>query len=180
MNEYTYPASLIPDNDAARLLSLYRCGVMDTPEEESYDRIARLAALIFNAPGAFINFVDKDKVFFKSNISSFVSRYVKRNDSLCSLTILSDKPTVFEDTHDVEQLLQSPHVSAEGGIRFYAGAPLIMPDGYSVGSVCVIDSEPRLVTARQMEMLVTLSQIITEKLSLQIIAADAIAQQARA
>lgn len=167
MASYQYPASLIPDNDRERLLCLYQCGVLDTEEEESFDRIADLAALIFNAPASFVNFVDDDRVFFKANRSSFPTRIVERKDSLCSLTILRDEPTVFEDTHLVPELLKSPYVSAEGGIRFYAGAPVIMPDGYRVGTVCVIDSEPRLIIPRQLKMLVTLSQIIAEKLVLQ-------------
>lgn len=172
MANYTYPISLIPENDADRLETLVRCQVLDTPEEESYDRVARLAALIFNTRSAFVNFVDEKRVFFKANVSTFPTRNVPRNHSLCSLTILSDKPTVFEDTHDVPQLLESPYVSAEGGIRFYAGAPLIMSNGHRVGTVCVIDQEPRLVASRQLEMLVTLASIIVEKLELEITISD--------
>ena len=168
MSTYPYPASLIPDNDAERLLSLYQCDILDTPEDESFDRVARMAALIFNTPGAFINFVDADRVFFKSNLSSFPTRSIERKDSLCSLTILNDGPTVFEDTQSVPELLASPYVSCDGGIRFYAGAPLVMPDGQRIGTVCVIDAEPRLTTPRQLEMLVTLSQIIVEKLVLEL------------
>ncbi|MES2880858.1 MAG: GAF domain-containing protein [Bacteroidota bacterium] len=167
MPAYNYPVSLIPDDDAQRLLSLYQCGMLDTPEEESFDRVARLAALIFNAPASFINFVDERRVFFKSNNSNFPTRSIDRKDSLCSLTILKNEPTVFEDTHAIPQLLASPYVSCEGGIRFYAGAPLIMPDGHRVGTVCVIDSEPRLIIPRQLQMLETLSHVITEKLILQ-------------
>lgn len=167
MSDYQYPSSLIPVNDSERLSSLYQCEILDTPEDESFDKIARLAGLIFNTQSSFINFVDKERVFFKSNISTFPSRTVDRRYSLCSLTILNSEPTVFEDTHLVPQLLQSPYVSCEGGIRFYAGAPLIMPDGYHIGTVCVIDSEPRLITSRQLQMLVTLSEVIVEKLVLQ-------------
>lgn len=167
MTNFKYPNTLIPHDDKLRLRTLYACNVLDQPEEESYDRIARLAALIFNTPSAFINFVDEDRVFFKSNVSDFPTRNVKREDSLCSLTVLRAEPTVFEDTHSIDELLKSPYVCADGGIRFYAGAPLTMPDGHRIGTVCVIDSEPKLVTPRQIDMLVTLSLIIVEKLILQ-------------
>lgn len=178
MAKYVYPDSLIPANDADRLRTLAQCNVLDTPEDESFDRVARLAALIFNTPAAFVNFVDEKRVFFKANFSSFPTRNVDRAHSLCSLTILNEDPTVFEDTHELPQLLESPYVNAEGGIRFYAGAPLVMRNGHRIGTVCVIDSEPRLVTPRQMEMLVTLANIIVEKLELERQVADLQAQLA--
>lgn len=173
MSKYSYPATLIPENEQMRISTLEQCAVLDTPEDPSYDRIAQLAALIFNTPSAFINFVDKERVFFKANKSTFPTRTVARRHSLCSLTILHDTPTVFEDTHEVPQLLESPYVSGEGGIRFYAGAPLIMPNGHRIGTVCVIDAEPRLITKRQMEMLVMLSEIIVEKLVLEMLVSNA-------
>ena len=167
MNTDNYPPNLIPDDDMLRLQTLEQCAIWDTPEDPSYDRVARLAALIFNTRSAFINFVGEEQVFFKSNFSSFPTRKIERQHSLCSLTILHDTPTIFEDTHEVPQLLQSPYVHGEGGIRFYAGAPLIMPNGHRIGTVCVIDAEPRLITTRQMEMLVILAGIIVEKIVLE-------------
>lgn len=164
MPSYTKPVSIIPQNDEQRLTKLYTYGILDTPSEEAFDKIAKLAAQIFDTPSAFVSFVDKDRVFFKSNISSLGENQVLRQDSLCSLAILENKLTVFSDTHQIPDLLASPHVSCEGGIRFYAGAPLKSPEGYQLGTLCVVDAVPREVTEKQLQMLETLSSIVVDEL----------------
>ncbi|MNX80444.1 Alginate biosynthesis sensor protein KinB [compost metagenome] len=103
-------------------------------------------------------------MYFKANIGDFQASEVSREDSLCSLAILDEKMTVFNDTHSVPDLLKNPFVTATNGIRFYAGAPLKSPEGYSMGTVCVIDSVPKEVTEHQMAMLRTLSDIVMNKL----------------
>jgi len=161
---YKKPISIIPINEAARLQKLYDYQVLDTHSEDTFDKIALLASQIFNTPNAFVTFVDADRVYFKANISNFTTNEVPREDSLCSLAILDEKTTIFNDTHDYPDLMESPLVNGEGGIRFYAGAPLKSPEGYSMGTVCVIDSVPREATEQQMEMLRTLSDIVINKL----------------
>lgn len=147
-----------------RLEKLYEYRILDTHSEEAFDKIALLAAQIFNTTSAFISFVDQDRVFLKSNLSLLPHNVVDRRDSLCSLTILNDNVTVFNDTHTSPDLLESPYVAGQDGIRFYAGAPLKTPEGYLVGTVCVIDNVPREATDAQMDMLKTLSKIIVNKL----------------
>ncbi|WP_330444409.1 GAF domain-containing sensor histidine kinase [Flavobacterium sp. C4GT6] len=161
---YTKPTSIIPSNDMQRLEKLYEYRILDTHSEEAFDKIALLAAQIFNTTSAFISFVDQDRVFLKSNLSLLPHNVVDRRDSLCSLTILNDNVTVFNDTHTSPDLLESPYVAGQDGIRFYAGAPLKTPEGYLVGTVCVIDNVPREATDAQMDMLKTLSKIIVNKL----------------
>lgn len=161
---YKKPISIIPINEAARLQKLYDYQVLDTHSEDTFDKIALLASQIFNTPNAFVTFVDADRVYFKANISNFTTNEVPREDSLCSLAILDEKTTIFNDTHDYPDLMESPLINGEGGIRFYAGAPLKSPEGYSMGTVCVIDSVPREATEQQMEMLRTLSDIVINKL----------------
>lgn len=159
------PKSIIPDNDVLRLEKLREYQILDTHSEDTFDKIALMAAQIFNTPSAFITFVDENRVFFKSNLSSLSLNEVDRKDSLCSLAILQDSTTVFHDTHKISGLIENPYVAAEGGIRFYAGAPLKSPEGFNMGTICVIDSEPRLApTESQLEMLKTLSKIIIDKL----------------
>lgn len=161
---YTRPTSIIPLNDAQRLEKLYEYRILDTHSEEAFDKIALLAAQIFNTTSAFISFVDEDRVFLKSNLSLLRNNIIDRRDSLCSLAILEDNVTVFNDTHTSPDLMESPYVTGEDGIRFYAGAPLKSPEGYTVGTVCVVDTVPREVTDSQLDMLKTLSKIIVNKL----------------
>ncbi len=147
-----------------RLEKLYEYRILDTHSEEAFDKIALLAAQIFNTTSAFISFVDQDRVFLKSNLSLLPHNVIERRDSICSLAILNDNVTVFNDTHTSPDLMESPYVAGEDGIRFYAGAPLKTPEGYLVGTVCVIDKVAREVTDAQMDMLKTLSKIIVNKL----------------
>ncbi|MEE1900098.1 GAF domain-containing sensor histidine kinase [Flavobacterium rakeshii] len=161
---YTKPTSIIPSNDMQRLEKLYEYRILDTHSEEAFDKIALLAAQIFNTTSAFISFVDQDRVFLKSNLSLLPHNVIDRRDSLCSLAILNDNVTVFNDTHTSPDLMESPYVVGEDGIRFYAGAPLKTPEGYLVGTVCVIDNVAREATDAQMDMLKTLSKIIVNKL----------------
>lgn len=161
---YKKPISVIPSNEALRLQKLYEYQVLDTHSEDTFDKIALLASQIFNTKNAFVTFVDEHRVYFKANIGDFQSNEVPREDSLCSLAILDEKITVFSDTHSVPDLLSNPYVTANNGIRFYAGAPLKSPEGYSMGTVCVIDSVPKEVTEEQMGMLRTLADIVINKL----------------
>ena len=158
------PNSLIPSNDQKRLAKLYEYEIIDTSPEDEFDKIAKLAATIFDCPSAFITFVDTDTVFFKSNISKLPENKVPRKDSLCSLTILGNEVTVIEDASQFNDLMESPFVCQPGGIRFYAGAPLITPEGYKLGSICVIDDKPRTPTAAQLSILSELSTLVMDKL----------------
>ncbi len=165
MNRYSFPDNLIPSNDGSRLSKLKQYDVVDTLSEPEFDTISSMAAEIFQAPGAFVNFVDAEKVFFKSNLSTFPTNQVHRNDSLCSLTILEDDITVFYDTHAFNEFSQNPYVHTEGGIRFYAGAPIKTPEGHNIGTVCVIDDQPRnAITEIQASLLKKLASLALEKL----------------
>lgn len=161
---YKKPISYIPNNEALRLQKLYDYQVLDTHSEDTFDKIALLASQIFNTKNAFVTFVDEHRVYFKANIGDFQATEVSREDSLCSLAILDEKITVFNDTHAIPDLLENRFVSSPNGIRFYAGAPLKSPEGHSVGTVCVIDSVAHEVTEHQMDMLRTLADIVINKL----------------
>ncbi|MBU7569987.1 MAG: GAF domain-containing sensor histidine kinase [Flavobacterium sp.] len=161
---YKKSISFIPNNEALRLQKLYDYQVLDTHSEDTFDKIALLASQIFNTKNAFVTFVDEHRVYFKANIGDFQATEVRREDSLCSLAILDEKITVFSDTRAISDLSENRFVNSQNGIRFYAGAPLKTPEGYSVGTVCVIDSAPKEVTEHQMDMLRTLADIVINKL----------------
>ncbi len=156
--------NFIPETESRRLEKLREYQILDTHSEDTFDNIALLASQIFGVPNAFISFVDADRVFFKSNLSSLPFTEVDRKHSLCSLAILHDKVTVFNDTYNHPHLMETPYVSEKGGIRFYAGAPLKSPEGHNMGTICVVDSVPRETTEEQLGMLKTLSRIIIDKL----------------
>jgi len=161
---YRKPASIIPPNDAERLARLRSYAILDTPPEEAFDKVARLAAQIFGTSSAFITFVDERRVFFKSNLSSIEGNEIPRAESLCSLSILNERPTLFSDTHAHPDLLSIPNVSKPGGIRFYAGAPLRSPEGMHLGTVCVVDEQPRVASEQQLAMLESLAGIVMDEL----------------
>ncbi|WP_062544528.1 GAF domain-containing sensor histidine kinase [Rufibacter tibetensis] len=161
------PDSLIPANDQDRLKALYRYEILDTPTEAFFDKITAFAKKVFEVSSAFISLVDLDRVWYKSNLSSLKVSSVKREDSLCSITILQPKGvTVFSDAQQVPRLLSSPYVKAKGGIRFYAGAPLTTHEGLNLGTVCVVDDKPRTITEKEKEVLQDLAEIVVEQLEL--------------
>jgi signal transduction histidine kinase len=152
-------ASVALKNDYERLEKLKDYQILDTHSEDTFDKIALMALQVFNASGALITFVDKDRVFVKSNLSQIDVNELPREESLWSHAILEDTVTIINDTNGYKPLTESH------GVRFYAAAPLKSPEGFNVGTICVIDSEPRQeVTPEQTEMLKTLSTIIIDKL----------------
>jgi len=168
MTETTAQAKnfLLPGDNTFRLNKLYDYEILDTHPEDTFDRIALLAAQVFETPNAFITFVDRDRVFFKSNISNFAADDIPVEKTPFSLATIKEDFTVYYDTFDDHFLRNSPLVNCAGGIRFYAVAPLITPEGYLVGTVCVADSIPRnhTITPKQVEMLKSLADIIVNTL----------------
>lgn len=157
--------NLIAETESQRLEKLREYEVVDTHSEDTFDSIAIMASQVFGTSSAFISFVEEEKVFFKSNISDLPYNEVKREDSLCSIAIsLQNDITVFNDTHDYPELMHNSFVKAENGIRFYAGALLKSPEGYNMGTICVVDSKPREATPEQLSMLKTLSKLVIDKL----------------
>jgi signal transduction histidine kinase len=168
MSNIIIPKSLIPINDAERLQKLHAYDILDTPAENAFDKIALLAAQIFNTPIAQVTFVDEERVFFKTNISPLEATEVDRKDSFCSIAILNEGVTLFENTLTVPELSSNPFIQMENGVRFYAGAPLRTSEGLQLGTLCVLDVEPKTVTDQQLKMLETLSSIVMDELELRL------------
>jgi len=168
MNDFQIPSSIIPLNDNERIQKLHTYDILDTPAEDAFDKIAVLAAQIFNSPMAQVTFVDRERVFFKTNISPLEATEVDRKDSFCSIAILNEDVTLFENILTVPELANNPFVVMENGIRFYAGAPLRTIEGLQLGTVCVLDTEPKKVTQQQLKMLETLSSIVMDELELRL------------
>lgn len=161
---YKKPQIVAPDNEPHRLEKLRDYQILDTHTEDTFDKIALLASQIFSTPSAFIVFIDEERTFIKSNLSQLPYNEIQRSSSIASLTILSDEVTVFNDTHTVPYLVDNEFIALEGGIRFFAGAPVKSPEGYNVGAICVADAEPRTTSREQVDMLKTLASIVVDKM----------------
>lgn len=158
------PVYYIPNNEELRLEKLREYQILDTHSEDSFDKIALMASQVFNCPSAFITFVDEKRAFLKSNLSVFDINEVPREGTLSDLSIANDDVTVFNDTQNHPELSESPFVKMEGGVRFYAAAPLKSPEGFNVGIISVADDMPREVTPLQLDMLKTLAKLVIDKL----------------
>lgn len=135
------PADATPD-EPRRQHALDRSGLLDTPPEERFDRITRTAARLFDVPIALISLVDHKRQWFKSRYGLDAPE-TARNISFCGHAIQNESVFVIEDTHQDERFADNPLVCDAPGIRFYAGAPIRDGAGYRLGTLCVIDRQPR-------------------------------------
>jgi two-component system cell cycle sensor histidine kinase/response regulator CckA len=157
----------IPQNEAERLAALRRYDILDTPPEADFDDFTRLASKICGTPIATISFIDAARQWFKSNIGAGAGE-TPRETSFCSHTILGSKVLEVPNTLEDERFRDSPLVTGATNVRFYAGAPLVTPDGANIGALCVIDKAPHHLTPEQREMLTILSRQVVHLLELRL------------
>jgi two-component system NtrC family sensor kinase len=157
------PPAPIPVNDSARLAVLREFAILDTLPEQAYDDLTSLAAFISGAPISLISLVDKERQWFKSGVG-LVARETPRDQSFCAYTIADAKTLVVEDTLLDPRFSDNPLVSGQPGIRFYAGAPLLDRDGHVLGTICLIDTKPREMSAAQVSALEALSRQVMQLL----------------
>ena len=155
----------LPPDEAKRLSALRRLEVLDTPREERFDRICRLACAHFKVPVALVSLVDADRQWFKAAQGLDVAQ-TPRDVSFCGHAILTPEALVVEDAAADERFCDNPLVAAGPGIRFYAGQPLAAPDGSLVGTLCVIDRVPRKFGAAERESLRDLARMVERELNL--------------
>src|SRR2546427_181079 len=141
----------LPEHEVARLEVLGRYQVFGTPPEECFDNITHLAAYVCGTPISLIGFIDQNYQWFKSRVGWDVDE-ILLGAALCTQTILQSEVLVVSDTLAAEQMKASP-LATNGGVRFYAGAPLLTAEGYALGTLCVMDSVPRDLTQDQKEAL---------------------------
>ena len=125
-----------------RLAALHRYQVLDTPEDAAFDRITEIAARLFQAPVAVVSFVDRDRQWFKSHFGLNIAES-PRAASFCAHAILSDEVMVVPDAAKDERFRAAPMSVGNVRIRFYAGAPLITPEGLRLGTLAIMDTRPR-------------------------------------
>ncbi|SMF48127.1 PAS domain S-box-containing protein [Tistlia consotensis] len=146
-----------------RLDELYRYEILDTEADARFDRIVALAAEVLDMPIALISLIDEDRQWFKARIGVEVSE-TPRAWAFCDHTIRGSRPLVVEDASEDARFARSPLVAGKPAIRFYAGAPLITPSGYRIGSLCVLDQRPRHLAAVQCDILSRLAETVVDLL----------------
>jgi GAF domain-containing protein len=146
----------LPANEAERLETLYKFDILDTEAEKSFDDLTRLAVYICKTPIALITPLDSDRQWFKSRIN-LTQAETSRDISFCAHAILQPGTLVVPDTLSDERFNKNPFVTDEPHIRFYAGSPLTTAGGFKLGTLCVIDLEPRVLSEGQLAALRTLS-----------------------
>ncbi len=165
----------IAANETERLAALHRYRILDTPPEAAFDRITKLAAQIFGVPTALISLVDESRAWFKSCVG-FAVPEVPRDATVCSFAILTEQPLIVPDARLDDRFACNPFVQTEPGLRFYAGAPLLSQDGFNLGTLCLLDTQPREpLTPLQQATLVDLAALVVDELELRL-AAHKIAQ----
>ncbi len=162
-------ATLLPINERERLNELYRHAILDTPAEEFFDRVTQIAAQLCDAPIAMVSLIDRDRQWFKSKIGIAPSQ-TPRENSFCAHAILGTEPLQVEDTTTDPRFADNPFVRGDPHIRFYAGAPLINPRGFGLGSLCVIDRKPRQLSPQQLSSLKLLAAQVVQHLELRYLA----------
>ncbi|MEA2451497.1 MAG: phosphoserine phosphatase RsbU/P [Actinomycetota bacterium] len=163
------PSALIPDNEDLRMAAVGRYEILDTPPDGAFDRITNLAARIFEVPIATITVVDEDRIWFKSK-HGIDAEQIGRDPGLCASAIIEYEPWVVNDALSDPRTLENPLVRGDLGLRFYAGAPLTTADGYNLGTLNIIDKEPRELTDDQLMTLKQLADIVVDELELRLAA----------
>lgn len=154
----------LPPDETERLAALHRLDILDTPPEARFDRITRLACSTFNVPIALVSLVDSQRQWFKS-CQGLDVRETPRSLSFCAHALFSPEILLVADTLEDPRFVDHPAVTGEPKVRFYAGCPLRTADERIVGTLCVVDREPRTLSADEAELLRGLAAWVENELN---------------
>jgi GAF domain-containing protein len=158
VHNHVMQAPSLPDNETERLAALHALLILDTPPEQRFDKIVEFAASEFEVPIALISLIDRERQWFKANVGLPVCE-TGRDISFCGHAILAPGIMVVPDAREDARFADNPLVTGEPGIRFYAGAPLVLPSGAALGTLCLIDRRPRTLDAMELGILATLRDL---------------------
>lgn len=154
--------------DPARLQAVRDTGLLDTPPEESFDRLTRLATMLLEVPATFVSLVDAERDFYKSAVGfdePLASERELKGRTFCHFALLSPRPLLLDDVLALPGLAAVPTVRTLG-VRAYAGVPLVTPDGQILGSFCAVDMQPRQWTERDVAVLTELAHATLREITL--------------
>ncbi len=158
----------LPNNEDDRLQALIKYQVLDTQAEQRFDDLTAIAAHICDTPISFISLIDTNRQWFKSKYGLEVTES-PRELAFCAYTILQpEKMMIVPNAEEDERFANNPFVISEPNIRFYAGAALVTPDGFPIGTLCTIDNKPRELSPEQLQTLQALSRQVISQLELRI------------
>ena len=159
-------APLTP-NEVSRLRKLESYRILDTPPEAAFDRITRIVADTIGVPISLISLIDRDRQWFKSRHGIDVEQ-TDRNIAFCSHAILDKGIFEVPDAQQDSRFADNPLVVGDPNIRFYAGAPLVTPDGLNLGTLCVVDSKPRVLSETERQLLADLAILAVDQMELRV------------
>ncbi|HEY5653609.1 MAG TPA: GAF domain-containing protein [Pontiella sp.] len=157
----------IPPNEDLRLKALFRYEILDTSAEQQYDDITAIASHICEAPIALISLLDDQRQWFKSRIG-ISAEETERDVAFCAHAIMQPDIFIIPDALLDDRFSNNPLVTDSPNIRFYAGAPLTTADGHNLGTLCVIDHQPRQLSSKQQEALAALSRQVISLMELRL------------
>jgi len=153
----------IPKNEQVRLNTLRSLNILDTQPEERFDRLTRMAKRMFDVPIALVSFVDESRQWFKSSQGLNASE-TPRDISFCGHTILDNDIFCIPNALEDERFADNPLVINDPGIRFYAGCPISAPNGQKLGTLCIIDQEPRIFHKEDVLILAELTAMVEQEI----------------
>jgi GAF domain-containing protein len=158
-------ATTSPSMESARVAALNRYAILDSEPEETFDDLVILAAHICRTPIAMLSLVDDHRQWFKSKVGVQICE-TPREVSVCAHAIQQNDLFIVPDLREDPRFRENPLVVGETGLRFYAGAPLINEDGFALGTLCVVDREPRVLDDDQKDALNALGRLALKQMEL--------------
>ncbi|WP_250003264.1 GAF domain-containing sensor histidine kinase [Actinoplanes sp. M2I2] len=155
----------LPDNETDRLAALYSLDILDSEPEQDFDDIVALASNVCGTPMSLVTLLDTDRQWFKARVGTEQTG-TGRDVSFCSHAILGSDLMVVPDATKDQRFADNPLVTGPLGIRFYAGAPLVTTDGFALGTLCVVDDQPRRLDIEQLQALRALARQVTSQMEL--------------
>jgi EAL domain-containing protein (putative c-di-GMP-specific phosphodiesterase class I)/GGDEF domain-containing protein len=158
---------MLKNSEPERVAALHQLGILNTNTSEYFDAVTRLVAEMFGMSGAYISLIDSDRQWIKSTVGFCPPPSANRRDqTFCDHTIRQGRVLMIEDTLRDPRFAGNPLVTGPTGVRFYAGAPLVTPEGYAIGALCVIDTRPRTLSEADRDRLTAMAALVMSHIML--------------
>ena len=153
--------------ESNRITALNRYEILDTPPDGAFDNITFLASQLFKVPIAIVSLVDTDRIWFKSHYGLEVKE-IERAPGLCASAILGNVPYIINDARVDPRSLSNPLVAGKFGLQFYVGIPLKTKENFNLGTLCIIDFNPRTITEVELKLLQSLAEVVMDQMELRL------------